>query len=129
MSTLRSKWIGITAAFMLMLCTYVLSYAPYVAFRYEGPQYSSPSGGWACTFYPDEEPYYHPPFAPVEWLIDHTPLQEPLLVWGRVWGSDDKMRFDILLRVIDNLENSEGEFEDIKAEISYPLPDTFEVPQ
>jgi len=98
---MRQKWIAIAATLMLMLTTYVLAYAPYLAYRYKEPQYSS-QGGWACSVNLDQEPYYsenqHLPFAPVEWLIDHTPLQTPLLWWARIWGCENKMSFDSATR-------------------------------
>lgn len=75
---MRQKWIAIAATILLMLASYVLVYAPYLAFRYS-----------------DEPVLYtelhHRGFEPVEWLIDHSPLQQPLFLWARLWGCEARM--------------------------------------
>lgn len=92
-------------AFVLLLLpvSYVLSYAPYLACFYEDP----PADSWetyGCQFCFDEEytsHNHHAFFQPVEWLIDRTLLQEPLMRWGTVWGVGVKMRYDATIRCFE----------------------------
>lgn len=66
---------------------YVLSYAPVVRMI----------GGWDTVLGTDgfgnpailRAPIYSddlPAYRPVEWLIDHTPMREPLLWWADICG-------------------------------------------
>ncbi len=57
---------------------YVLSYAPFV--------WSHSDYAYGVTSIPK--------YRPVEWLIDDTPLQEPLFMWADVWGVCIKFVFD-----------------------------------
>jgi len=58
----------------LLLLGYVLSYAP--AFRLACGQGNGkcPMGGPLGVY------------RPVDWLIDHTPFEQPLLTWARICG-------------------------------------------
>jgi hypothetical protein len=37
-------------------------------------------------------------YIPVEWLIDHTPLDEPLLWWAELWGVEPRQSFESICR-------------------------------
>jgi hypothetical protein len=39
-----------------------------------------------------------PLYAPVDWLIDKTPLKEPLLWWAHVWGVEEDFWFANAIR-------------------------------
>ena len=67
---------------LLLLVVYVLSYAPVV--RY-------------CV---DPGASAHGIYRPVEWLIDETPVREPLLVWAQPWGVRSQLEMDSLIRLI-----------------------------
>ncbi len=58
--------------------TYLLSYAP--LHRWMGIAY------WA------EDRLGRRAYAPVEWMIDESPLREPLLKWANVVGVEDDFR-------------------------------------
>jgi hypothetical protein len=30
-------------------------------------------------------------FRPADWLYDHTPLHEPLLIWAKCWGAGEQL--------------------------------------
>ena len=75
-------WAGVTLLGLAIL--YVLSYAPVVSWSRTAP--TLPRGGlpWVYTVYRDgrELPLYRP----CDWLIDHTPLQQPLFWWAGLFG-------------------------------------------
>ncbi len=85
-------------AFFLIVApvVYVLSYAPVVrvcgrTVEYD-PDIPFPSGTFNVDI-PDyqsgvtlENPSLYPAYQPVHWLIDHTPLREPLMLWADLWG-------------------------------------------
>jgi len=83
---------------------YVLSYAPYLAVRYEKP--TPVTIGVLGPHYDQDNEYFanttHAFFAPVEWLIDQTSLDKPLLVWADVWNVRGKIEHDSLMRHISN---------------------------
>ena len=71
---------------------YVLSYAPYIRYRHGASGYPNLSGlPETCLVLFDFDADWlqgsHRGFAPVEWLIDETPLTAPLRTWARVWGT------------------------------------------
>lgn len=71
-------------SFSLGALVYVLSYSPYLAVRYEMP--TPISIGVEGPYFDFDDEYLlnnrHTFFAPVEWLIDHTLLEKPLMMWG-----------------------------------------------
>jgi hypothetical protein len=73
----------------LLLLLYPLCYAPVLRF-------------WGGTTYTDDPVWEsflpqvdyadgrrYPPFRPIDWLIDHTPLRHPLFWWAGLWGVRD----------------------------------------
>jgi hypothetical protein len=92
-----------TCVLIVLPILYVLSYAPYLACRYEEP--TPVSIGVFGPHFDLEDEYFshnsHRFFQPVEWLIDHTPIVDPLDRWAAMWGVDHKMRLDSMLRYVD----------------------------
>ena len=60
------------ALLVLLPLAYLLSYAP--VYR------MGKSSGWSRIDHPLAV------YRPVDWLIDHTPLDEPLYRWADLWG-------------------------------------------
>ena len=56
------------------ICVYVLSFAPVYRWNIDDQNSLTPVGRWRVLY------------KPVEWLIDATPLREPLLVWAEWWN-------------------------------------------
>lgn len=106
---MRQKWIAIATSLMLMGVSYVLAYAPYLKYRFPKPEFAPGEG--ICQYLARDDGYilksHHPAFTPVELLIDHTPLQTPLLAWSKVWGCEDKMRGDMRSRHFDRNRRSQ----------------------
>jgi hypothetical protein len=86
--------VNLTWAVTLLLALallYVLSYAPLVRLGFGTPLLSlnpymmltGPSPPWPS---PGRQ---IPAYAPVDWLIDYTPAQRPLLWWSGLWGVRD----------------------------------------
>ena len=84
---------SLLAFFMVVLpVLYVLSYAPVVRF-YDGETEHDldipfPAG---AHFIPADwlklaDSSRYPPYKPIDWLIDNTPLQKPLYFWADIWG-------------------------------------------
>jgi len=67
----RWPWAAVLMLFVVLVVTYPLSYAPVVRIQ----SAASGKSGKRIDFY-----------RPVDWLIDNTPLQEPLFFWAKVWG-------------------------------------------
>jgi hypothetical protein len=76
---------NIVLAVVLLVPVYVLSYAPALRLMHSRVVVDHP---FMETVIP-----HVPGYAPVEWLIDNTPMREPLLRWGDLWGCGDDMRF------------------------------------
>jgi hypothetical protein len=81
------------AAVVVVTVLYVLSYAPYIRYRHGASGYPDFSGlpESALALYDFDADWSsgtHRGFAPVERLIDETPLAAPLTLWARVWGCD-----------------------------------------
>lgn len=81
-------WAGVLV-FVFVPLLYVLSYAPFVSWwnkdrpiRFAGPS------AWFGSVYPDGDEL--PLYRPVDWLIDHTPLQRPLFWWAGLFGVQDE---------------------------------------
>lgn len=68
-------------AFVLIVLpiVYVLSYAPVFRFKIDAV-----TGDFTMADPPREG--WQELYRPVEWLIDSTPMREPLLAWARLWG-------------------------------------------
>ena len=82
----HSAWpLAVVLAVLMLL--YVLSYAPVVRLMGGWKTYATVDGfGNPATvkapIYGDDLPVYKP----LDWLIDETPLRDPLLWWADVWG-------------------------------------------
>lgn len=87
------------AAFFLVVTPilYVLSYAPVVRFCGPPLEYQPPmvGPGNRATVYRLRE---YRSFAPVDWLIDNTPLKEPFFLWADLWGIREAFRQAALAR-------------------------------
>lgn len=76
---------NVVLALVLLVPVYVLSYAPVAAImiqsaeRHHGPRW--PAIRVAI-----------PVYAPVDWLIDHTLLAEPLFRWAELFGIGNDFR-------------------------------------
>lgn len=81
----RSVGAAVALGFGLLfsLGTYVLSYPPLLRVERSSPAIP---GCWRTVY------------RPVEWLIDKTPLREPLFMWGRVWRVSRTMAFESAFR-------------------------------
>ncbi len=77
----------------------MLSYAPVVRVR-EGPdpEYSMPETLLVSP--PDE----YPPYKPVDWMIDNTPLRKPLFWWADLWGVGVEFELATLVREARRLD-------------------------
>lgn len=84
---------------------YLLSYPPYLSMRYEKP--GPVTIGVMGAHYNFDDDYFahsnHAFYAPVEWLVDHTPLEKPITAWATVWNVNDKVQLDSLHRFIDQM--------------------------
>lgn len=85
-----TRSIAIPIVVLLLGAGYVLSYAPVYRMKTE----SGMLGGIAG-------------YQPVEWLMDETPLRDPLLRWASVWGVDDEMAWDCAVRHLDFADSSD----------------------
>lgn len=87
---------------------YVLSYAPFLRLEMGADiDYSRFPDGVMFCFGEEYFIHTHPAYAPVEWMIDHTPLRKPLIVWANVWTVHDRCEGDSVARVIDTLPTDE----------------------
>lgn len=82
-------------ALLLCLSLYVLSYAPMYRLI-EGPDAPSPPRGFGGSSY-DQRPW-ESAYVPVMQLMDHTPLDRPLLAWAEVWQVDKHFFNGLLIR-------------------------------
>ncbi len=78
------------ALLVILTFGYLLSYAP--VYRYS-PAADAPGAGVLRFVY-----------APVEHVIDSSPLREPLLVWSDWWGVRGHIEWDSLFRGEDFLD-------------------------
>ena len=85
---------SIVAFGMLLTVLYVLSYAPVVSV-WDGP---NPTYVGLDPALPKNE---YPPYKAVDWLIDETPLREPLFCWADIWGVREEFEWAGWLRLID----------------------------
>ena len=100
-------------AFVLIVTplVYVLSYAPVVRVcgrTAEVPftvrdrisvSYSLPE---TYTLKPADASLY-PTYQPVDWLIDNTPLRQPLFYWAEIWGVRNQFQAGVSFRSLDAL--------------------------
>lgn len=84
-----------------LLTCYVLSYAPYIRWRWEGP--TPVSSGFMGQHYDYEATLPPAPtvYRPVDWLIDNTPLDRPLRWWAEQWGVREYFQVTQMLRFLD----------------------------
>jgi hypothetical protein len=78
-------------ASIVLLTVYVLSYAPVV--RYVKAR-QPPDPYRLCVADGRDLPLY----APVDWFIDKTPLETPLMHWAELWGVEGDFALAQLLR-------------------------------
>jgi hypothetical protein len=95
-----AAWSAVTL--LLCLSLYVVSYAP-VYRLVEGPDAPPSSHGCGWPRY-DQRPW-ESVYLPVMLLMDHTPLQRPLLAWAEVWQVDERFFNELLLRAFDRYES------------------------
>ncbi|MCH8148052.1 MAG: hypothetical protein IH987_08690 [Planctomycetes bacterium] len=82
------RFATILATLLLLLpVVYVLSHAP--MWRFQIDRARGTVAKWTVSL-----PFYRP----VEWMIDETPLREPLLRWADLWGVRGRIETDSLLR-------------------------------
>jgi hypothetical protein len=86
---------------LALAALYVLSYAPVVRLSFGTDRVDplKPFAADAGSILPpppagDELPAY----VPVDWLIDHTPAQRPLLWWSELWGVRDDFEYSAINR-------------------------------
>lgn len=75
---------------------YVLSYAPVVRIC-EGSDEALTTGAIG-----------YPVYEPVDWLIDNTPLREPIFSWGGLWNVRAQFELAHAVRVIWDSEPTEA---------------------
>ena len=82
----RSHFSVVCVALLAAAAIYALSYAPYMRWRFgTDPDEATKGFMWQ----PDPEYVLGKApavYAPVEWLIDETPMKQPLLSWAQLWG-------------------------------------------
>lgn len=83
----RSGWRTGIMALIACAMLYLLGYPPILKWH--------PFGRWSAHV-----PYY----GPAEWLIDNTPLYEPLKWWAGVCGAEDDYQSAATWRMIDRAE-------------------------
>ena len=80
--------------FILLPGVYVLSYAPVVRFNAEPlPE---------TVFLPAPAPLEYEFYKPVDWLIDNTLLETPLLGWAGLWGVRDEFAGAQSIRIVES---------------------------
>mgnify|MGYP006969365024 FL=1 len=79
-------------ALVLLGVAYVLSYAPVV--KLKEPHSGNRLGAYLFPIDGSELPVYRP----VDYLIDETPLREPLLMWADLWSVRETFEFASALR-------------------------------
>ena len=77
---------------VLLGVAYVLSYAPVV--RFKGPYSGNRPGAFLFPIDGSDLPVYRP----VDYLIDETPLREPLFLWADLWGVREPFEFASAVR-------------------------------
>ena len=86
-------------AVLVLPVAYVLSYAPV----YRALHTASPSPFQDSRFNGSISrlPSAHVPgYAPVDWLIDHTPLREPLFLWADAFGVRSSFQHSHMVRML-----------------------------
>ena len=81
-----------TTVFALLIIGYVLSYAP--VYRLARPL------GWASVT--EGMAVYRP----VDWLIDNTPLDDPLFRWAACWNVSDDFVWSWVVRAFERGETN-----------------------
>ena len=77
---------------------YVLSYAPVVRWKYDRLPATDQFVGRPIDG--SDLPLY----APVDWLIDHTPLERPLFWWAGVWGMRQQFVLSSAYRSVEGID-------------------------
>jgi len=77
------------AVLPVLLVLYVLSYAP--VYRVAKPP--------SASFVFPERQARQAVYIPVEWAIENTAMQKPLLSWAGLWGCRNAMELECWLRV------------------------------
>ncbi len=90
-------------ALLFAFVLYLLCYPAFLRYQYG---YRTPvlKNEIGCALVNTNDAYdslhSHTIFVPVEFLIDSTVLYEPMLVWAKCFGSQEKMRYDSISRRI-----------------------------
>ncbi len=50
----------------------------------------------------------YPAYKPVNWMIDHTALREPLFIWAGIWGVRDEVEANSIARIIFDMAPEEA---------------------
>ena len=85
----RSAWLlpDVLAVLAVLMLAYVLSYAARRAFHgWREDLRSTVDGRNPATVKAPIDGDDLPVYKPLDWLIDETPLRDPLLWWADVWG-------------------------------------------
>ena len=100
--TKPSKTSLVAFGFILLPLVYVLSYAPVV--RVRGRTVEVPwtwseyfSAGYSVNGTPTmrierADASLYPAYQAVDWLIDNTPLRQPLFYWAEIWSVRDQFQ-------------------------------------
>ena len=79
---------------LALVVVYPLSYAPVVKWTESdlmiGPDIPAPADGGQL-----------PGYRPLDWLIDNTPLREPMFAWARVWGVETQFEWASFFREVE----------------------------
>jgi hypothetical protein len=90
-------WAG-ALALVIAPVVYVLSYAPVVRSLVEADLAREDRG---ISLGIPESIINIPGYAPIEWLIDETPLRYPLLRWCGIFGIEEDARYASAFRPVD----------------------------
>lgn len=99
MDSSRNQWfLKAVLVFFAVMVLYPLSYAPVVRVQRETWKPTAhPLSSSVVSFYVIDSST-SAVYKPVDWLIDETPLREPLLWWAEVCGVRGSFEFSALVR-------------------------------
>lgn len=92
---------GLCTCLVAFVLLYLASYAPYLRFCY-GADPPPQDATVLCVLYEYDDAWEnetsHGSYAPIEWLVDHTPAWRPIFWWADVCGAGTKSRYDAAMR-------------------------------